>query len=129
VDAVDDEDDFFPAAVVEVGQIYTDLKGHFPTTSLSDKKYILVLNDYDSNTIKTTHMKKRGYKEMARTYDLLIQALLDRGLTPLLQHLDNEAAMALTSHITQQGIAFQLAPPHIHLRNAAERAEILEAEQ
>jgi hypothetical protein len=31
------------AAVMETGQIYTDLTGRFPTTSYSGKKYILIL--------------------------------------------------------------------------------------
>jgi hypothetical protein len=35
--------------VMETGQIYTDLTGRFPTTSISGKKYILVLYEYNNN--------------------------------------------------------------------------------
>jgi hypothetical protein len=59
---------------------------------------------------------------MVRAFDFLIQSLILRGLKPHLQRLDNEASLALRNYITQQGITYQLAPPHIHQRNNAERA-------
>jgi hypothetical protein len=59
---------------------------------------------------------------MVRAFDLLIQSLILRGLKPLLQRLDNEASLALRNYLTKQGITYQLAPPHIHRRNNAERA-------
>jgi hypothetical protein len=34
------------------GHTYTDLTGHFPTTSSRGYKYILVLYDYDGNSIQ-----------------------------------------------------------------------------
>jgi hypothetical protein len=52
---------------------------------------------------------------------LLIQSLIIHGLRPLLQCLENEAYLALRNYITNQVIDYQLAPPHIHLRNNAER--------
>ena len=110
------------SAIMETGQIYTDLTGRFPTTSQSGNKYILVLYDYDSNSVLTAPMKNRGDKEMVRAFDLLIQSLIGRGLRPLLQRLDNEASLALRTYLTEQGIEYQLAPPHIHRRNNAERA-------
>jgi hypothetical protein len=36
--------------------------------------------------------------------------------------LDNEASLALGNYITKQVIDYQLAPPHIHWRDNAERA-------
>jgi hypothetical protein len=51
----------------------------------------------------------------------IIQSLIHRGLKPLLQRLDNEASLALRNYLTTQGITYQLAPPHIHRRNNAER--------
>jgi hypothetical protein len=36
--------------------------------------------------------------------------------------LDNEASLALRNYLTKQGIDYQLAPPHIHRRENAERA-------
>jgi hypothetical protein len=43
-------------------------------------------------------------------------------LKPHLQRLDNEESLALRNYLTQQGITYQLAPPHIHRRINAERA-------
>jgi hypothetical protein len=66
-------------------------------------------------------MKNRGGKDMVRAFDLLIQSLIIRGLTPHLKRLDNEASLALRNYLTKQGINYQLAPPHIHRSNNAER--------
>jgi hypothetical protein len=102
-------------------QIYTDLTGIFPTTSISGNRYILILYDYDSNSVLSAPMKNRGAKGMVRAFDLLIQSLIIRGLRPSLQRLDNEACLALRNYLTKQGIDYQLAPRHIHGRNNAER--------
>jgi hypothetical protein len=67
-------------------------------------------------------MKNRGDKEMVRSFDILIQSQILRGLKPLLQRLDNEASLALRNYLTKQGITYQLAPPHIHRRNNTKRA-------
>jgi hypothetical protein len=56
------------ATVLKTNQIYSDLTGRFPTTSLSGKKYVLILYDYDSNIILSAPMKnrvtKRWYKRL-----------------------------------------------------------------
>jgi hypothetical protein len=78
--------------------------GRIPTTSLSGKKYILILYDYDSNSILSSPMKNRGDKEMVRAFDILIQSLILRVLKPLLQRLDNEASLALRNYLTKQRI-------------------------
>jgi hypothetical protein len=67
-------------------------------------------------------MKNRGDKDMVRDFDLLIQSLIIHGLKPSLKHLYNEASLALRNYLKKQGIDYQLAPPHIHRRNNAERA-------
>jgi hypothetical protein len=43
-------------------------------------------------------------------------------LRPKLQKLDNEASTALQHAMRQENIDYQLIPPHVHQRNAAERA-------
>jgi hypothetical protein len=118
----EDKCNFIYAAIMETTQIYTDLTGIFPTTSLSGKKYILILYDYDSKSFVPDPMKNRGNKEMVRAFDFLIQSLIIHGLKPSLQILDNEASLALRNYLTKQGIDYQLAPPHIHQWNNAERA-------
>jgi hypothetical protein len=118
----EDKCHYIYAATLETNQIYSDLTGRFPTTSLSGNKYILILYDYDSNSVLSAPIKSRGDKEIVRAFDFLIQSLILRGLKPHLQRLDNQASLALRNYLTQQGITYQLAPPHIHRRNNAERA-------
>jgi hypothetical protein len=118
----EDKCNYIYAAVMDTNQIYTDLTGRFTTTSLSGEKYILILYDYDSNSVLSAPMKNRGDKDMVRAFDLLIQSLIICGLKPSLQRLYNEAPLALRNYLTKQGIDYQLAPPHIHRRNNAERA-------
>jgi hypothetical protein len=110
------------AAIMETNQIYTDITGRFLTTYLSGYNYISILYDYDSNIVLSDPMKNRGEKEMVRAFDILIQSLIIRGLKLSLRRLDNEASLALRNYLTKQVIDYQLAPPHIHRRNNAERA-------
>jgi hypothetical protein len=114
--------DFVYATIVDSGQIHSDLTGRFPTTSAKGNKYFLVLYDYYTNNILTEPMKIRGDQEMVRAYNKLIQELVDHGFKPRLQRLDNECSNALRSLLNQHDIQFQLAPPRMHRRNAAERA-------
>jgi hypothetical protein len=118
----EDKCNYIYAVVMGTNQIYTDLTGRFTTTSLSGNKYILILYDYDRNSVLSAPMKNQGDKDMIRAFDVLIQSLIIRGLKPHLQRLDNEASLALRNYLTKQGIDYQLAPPHIHQRNNAERA-------
>jgi hypothetical protein len=117
----EDKCNFIYAAIMETNQIYTDLTGIFTTTSLSGNKYILIMYDYDSNSVVSAPMKNRGDKHMVRSFELLIQSLIIRGLKPSLQRLDNDASLTLMNYLIRQGINYQLAPPHIR-RNNAERA-------
>jgi hypothetical protein len=117
-----DKTEFVYATIVTSGQIHSDLTGRFPTTFAKGNKYVLVVYDYDTNNVLTEPMKSRGDHGMVRAYNKLIQELVDHGFKPRLQHLDNECSSALRSLLNQHDIHFQLAPPHVHHRNAAERA-------
>jgi hypothetical protein len=88
------------ATIMETNQIYTELTGRSPTTSLSGKNYILILYDYDSNIVLYAPMKNRGENKTVRSFDLLIQSLIIRGLIPSLQRLDNEVSLALRNYVT-----------------------------
>jgi hypothetical protein len=114
--------EFVYATIVDSGQIRSDLTGRFPTTSAKGNKYVLVLYDYDTNNVLTEPMKSRGDQKMFRAYNKLIQELVDHGFKPRLQRLDNECSSSLRSLLNQHDIQFQLAPPYMHRRNAAERA-------
>jgi cobalamin-dependent methionine synthase I len=52
--------DFVYATIVNSGQIHSDLRGRFPTTSAKGNKYVLFLYDYDINNILTKPMKRKG---------------------------------------------------------------------
>jgi hypothetical protein len=67
-------------------------------------------------------MKNSSNIEHLRAYNKLHQHLVDRGFTPQLQKLDNEASAAFKRTICKKNIDFQLVPPHMHQRNAAECA-------
>jgi hypothetical protein len=111
------------AAIFEpTGQIHTDQTGRFPITSSKGNKYIMILYDYDSNAIIAAALRSRSEHDLVTAYRSLHQYLVDRGLKPQLQRLDNEAPGGLKQFMTQQGVQYQLVPPHNHRRNAAERA-------
>lgn len=112
----------FLHAFQPTGQIYTDQTGRFPVTSSRGNKYIMLLYDYDSNSITTEPMKSRSEAEMIRAYSKLHDHLVQCGLKPQLQKLDNEAPAGLKKFMKTNGIDYQLVPPHLHRRNAAERA-------
>jgi hypothetical protein len=106
----------------KTGQVYTDQTGAFPHYSASGHRYIMVLYDYDSNAILAEPLINKSAPEHLRAYKVMHALLVSRGLRPQLQRLDNEASNLLKTFITTAGIDFQLAPPGIHRRNAAERA-------
>ena len=104
------------------GQVYTDQTGRFLTTSNSGNTDMLILYDYDSNFIHVEPMKSHEGKEILAAYQRAHKLFTERGLRPLLQKLDNEASEALQQYMTSERVDYQLVPPHIHRRNAAERA-------
>ena len=48
--------------------------------------------------------------------------LIKSGHEPNLYILDNEASADLIASLVKQDMSYQLVPPHVHRRNAAERA-------
>jgi hypothetical protein len=110
------------AATIDAGQIYTDQAGRFPVVSSRGNKYIMILYDYDSNTILTQPIKDGTAQELLRAFKVMEQELVACGLTPKLMKLDNEASTLLKTYLHQKNITFQLVPPYSHRQNSAERA-------
>lgn len=104
------------------GQIATDLPGRFLVPSSRGNSYLLIVYDYDSNYIHAEPLRSRSGPDILAGYKRSIDLLKSRGLTPRLQRLDNEASQALQQFLQDEGIDYQLAPPHVHRRNSAERA-------
>ena len=101
---------------------YSDLTGRFPFTSTRGNKYILIMYDYDSNCILAKPVKNRQAATLKDAFLDLYHRLLSSGAAPSFYILDNECSNDFKSALAKNEIAFQLAPPHQHRRNAAERA-------
>jgi hypothetical protein len=105
-----------------IGMVYTDPTGKILVPSVSGNQYILVVYEDDSNYIHAKPMIDRTGPSIIAAYQRSIIFLQSRGFKPLLQRLDNEATGTLQDFLVASNIDFQLAPPHVHRRNAAERA-------
>ena len=120
---LNDRSHFCYAAIMEpTGQIYTDQTGQFITPSSNGNNYLIVLYDYDSNTIFAQPLITCTGKAILAAYKILHTKLCRTGFHPKLQHLDNECSEILKDFMTNTNIDFQLIPPGVHHRNAAEGA-------
>ena len=104
------------------GQIFSDQPGRFLVSSISGHQCIMVVYDYDSNSILAEPMKSRSGTEMRRAHQTIFEYLSKRGFRPKLQRLDNEVSRELKEFMEEKDVDFQLTPTHSHRRNAAERA-------
>ena len=78
---------------------------------------------HSSNVILVAPFKTRKDQHILAAYNCIMQRLKNRGLTTDLQILDNEAIQNHKATIKDKwGVDFQLVPPNIHRRNAAERS-------
>jgi hypothetical protein len=134
----DVDDDFFPptsdspettheccATIVEFNsknKAYTDLTGRFPFTSSRGNKYMLIVYDYDSNAILVETLKSRQAGEIKKAWETMHLTLNSHGSSPKLYILDNEASGDLKNAMKKYKVDYQLAPPHMHRQNSAERA-------
>ena len=84
--------------------------------------YILVVYHYDANNILTTPLKNRTGPCILSGRTKIHDKLRHRGLTTKLHITDNEVSEDLKKYFEDSDIQFQLVPPHMHWRNAAERA-------
>jgi hypothetical protein len=110
------------AVVVDQGQLYTDLTKKFPVRSSKGNSYVMLCYIYGCNSIKVVPMKSSSASEWGKAYGSIHQERTVKGFKPKLQTLDNKASTALKNFFTVNNIAYQLAPPHCHQCNAAERA-------
>ena len=134
----DDTDDFFPTPTVDnekthdvcaiitpfdpKSTAYSDLTGRFPHKSSRGNEYLLVVYDFDSNAILVEAIKNRTAKEITKAWEKIHLVLKSTGAAPNLYILDNEISGEFKTALGKYKLAFQRTPPHIHRRNAAERA-------
>jgi hypothetical protein len=106
----------------KTAKAYSDQTGKFPFTSSRGHKYLIIVYDYDSNAILHHPLKSRTASELTTAWKTIHDKLSVGGSTPLLYILDNEFSTELEEKMKENNVQFQLVPPHIHRRNAAERA-------
>ena len=83
------------AAVIDQGQLYTDLTGRFPVRSSKGNWYVMIVYSYDCNYIKPVAMKSKTATEWVKVFGDIFQELTSKGFKPKLQTMDNEASAAL----------------------------------
>ena len=109
--------------VTHMSRLYTDDTGRFPIRSRSGNQYIMVAYHCDSNAILACPFKTRKDAHRMEAYNSIMEHIQAKGFNVDLQILDNEASAEYKKLITEKwGAKFQLVPPNMHRRNAAERA-------
>ena len=102
--------------------IATDLPGRYPITSARGHKYLFVMVDTDSGYINAVPIKSRKSSELVRAYQHCYDELKNNGLTARLMRTDNEVSVKLIEAIEADNLTLQIAAPHDHRLNPAERA-------
>ena len=100
---------------------FSNLTGRFPHASSRGHEYIFVLYHYDSNAILAEPVKNWQAATLTKAWEKVNTLLKNRGEQPLLYILDNEISQDLRKSFIKNKVVFQLVPPHMHRRNAAER--------
>jgi hypothetical protein len=112
----------FASFMEPTGQIYSDQTGRFVTPSSTGNQYLMILYDYDSNHAFAQPFKTRTAANILAAFKVLHKRLCTAGCRPKLHRLDNECSTILKTFLTDEAIDYQLVPPGVHRRNAAERA-------
>lgn len=103
--------------------IAIDLYGRYPTISNWSMKCIFVLCDYGSNTILSRPIKSNKDSAVIAAYNSIYNKLSNVGVVPIFQFLDNEISKWLIISIKAKKMKCQLAAPHKHCLNPAERIQ------
>ena len=101
------------------GKIYGDPTGRFVAPSISGNEYILVVYNYDANTIHVEAFQSRQTIHIIDAYKKILGDLSAHGISPTLLTIDNEISTALVDFITTPSLDtpfldIQLVPQHLH---------------
>ena len=110
------------SSINNVCKSYSDQTGKFPITSSRGHTYIFVCYHYDSNSIWGIPLKSCTASDLSNAWLTAFNMYKEHGETPNIHILDNECLAEMKVMFDKEGITYQLVPPHIHRRNAAERA-------
>ena len=101
------------------GKINSDLTEKFPFKYFRGDRYIMVVYEYDINSILAESMKNCEVKYFSNSYKKLYNILSTKVLKPRFQKLYNEASNILIESLQDENIDFQLVPTNMHRRNAS----------
>ena len=101
---------------------YFDLTGRFPQKSSRGNEYIMVGYHHDGNSILATALKDRTAQSIVKGWEYLHKTFELSGNAPDSYVLDNETSKDLIEAFVKNNVKYQLAPPHCHRTNKAERA-------
>ena len=104
----------------ELWTAHTDLTGRFPCRSSRDDEYLLIAYHYDGNFIVSLKNRKKETITAALTY--LYNQFSTAGVASNTYVMDSEISQELIAAMVHNKTSYQLAPPHTHRRNLAERA-------
>ena len=90
------------------GHIFSDQTDIFTRVSSRENRSVMVLYDYNSNTILTEPLKNNTTLELVILQTRLIQYLLDRGLKPSALRIDNKCPKAIQILFRANIVDFQL---------------------
>ena len=77
---------------------------------------------YDANYIAVVPLKRRLASDITKAWEALNTKFAIAGIQPNRYIMDNKTLKDLLQTITKKKIQYQLAPPHIHQTNTAEKA-------
>jgi hypothetical protein len=95
------------------GQVFTDQTVPFPIVSTQGFKATMILYDYDSNAILVEGITSQGKTELLRAYTTLLQQLINAGLWPKIQRMDNEVSNVFKAFLQAQHITLEFTPAHV----------------
>ena len=107
---------------LDIQKSYLDQTGKFLIQSSRGYQYVFIVYEYDSNAILFIPLRTRQAHEMTDAWTETHKKLRKNGFTPTLHILNNECSLDMKTTFAKYDVTFQLVPPHVHRRNAAEWA-------
>ena len=108
--------------IAHSSKMCSDQTGKFPHVARSGNQYIMVVFAVDPNVILATAFQNKTKLHLTEAYLRIKKEINKRGFVIKLHILDNEAPEMHRDAIAKECCAYQLVSPHVHRRNAAERA-------
>ncbi len=104
------------------GIVYHNLPGSFPFMSYNGSICFVILYHYEANAILGTPIAGVEDISIFEAYKKQFENLAEKGFTPKLYVMDNQATKRVKKFLTQNKCKLELVEPHNHRVNAAECA-------